>query len=40
MKGKGKAAVHKVIIDFANYDTNENIFWEYDDIKGNLIQEK
>ncbi len=33
-EAKGKAAVHVVIIGFANYDTNEKYLFEYDDIKG------
>jgi len=32
-EAKGKAAVHVVIIGFANYDTNEKYLFEYDDIK-------
>ena len=33
-EARGKAAVHVVIIGFANYDTNEKYLFEYDDIKG------
>jgi len=33
-EAKGKAAVHVVIIGFANYDSNEKYLFEYDDIKG------
>jgi len=32
-EAKGKAAVHVVIIGFANFDTNEKYLFEYDDIK-------
>ena len=32
-EARGKAAVHVVIIGFANYDTNEKYLFEYDDIK-------
>jgi len=33
-EAKGNAAVHVVIIGFANYDTNDKSVFEYDDIKG------
>ncbi|NCP52665.1 MAG: class I SAM-dependent DNA methyltransferase, partial [Flavobacteriales bacterium] len=33
-EAKGKAAVHCVIVGFANYDTKEKYLFEYDDIKG------
>lgn len=33
-EAKGNAAVHVVIIGFANYDTNFKCIFEYDDIKG------
>ncbi|MBK7227972.1 MAG: class I SAM-dependent DNA methyltransferase [Ignavibacteriales bacterium] len=33
-EAKGKAAVHVVIIGFANYDTNEKYLFEYENIKG------
>jgi len=33
-EARGKAAVHVVIIGFANYDTAEKYLFEYDDIKG------
>lgn len=33
-EARGKAAVHVVIIGFANFDTNEKYLFEYDDIKG------
>ena len=33
-EAKGNAAVHVVIIGFANYDTNDKRIFEYDDIKG------
>jgi hypothetical protein len=33
-EAKGNAAVHVVIIGFANYDTVEKLIFEYDDIKG------
>ncbi|HNW99256.1 MAG TPA: hypothetical protein PKK00_12675 [Bacteroidales bacterium] len=33
-EARGKAAVHVVIIGFANYDTNEKYIYEYEDIKG------
>lgn len=33
-EAKGNAAVHCVIVGFANYDTNSKIIFEYDDIKG------
>lgn len=33
-EARGKAAVHVVIIGFANYDSNEKYLFEYDDIKG------
>lgn len=33
-EAKGKAAVHCVIIGFANYDINNKRIFEYDDIKG------
>lgn len=33
-EARGKAAVHVVIIGFANYDTTEKYLFEYDDIKG------
>lgn len=33
-EAKGNAAVHVVIIGFANYDSNEKIIYDYEDIKG------
>ena len=33
-EAKGNAAVHVVIIGFSNYDINEKLVYEYDDIKG------
>ena len=33
-EAKGNAAVHVVIIGFANYDMNEKLIYEYEDIKG------
>lgn len=33
-EAKGNAAVHVVIIGFANYDTNDKSVFEYEDIKG------
>jgi hypothetical protein len=33
-EAKGNAAVHVVIIGFANYDTNDKSIFEYEDIKG------
>jgi hypothetical protein len=33
-EAKGNAAVHVVIIGFANYDTNNKSIFEYEDIKG------
>ena len=33
-EAKGNAAVHVVIIGFSNYDINEKLIYEYDDIKG------
>jgi hypothetical protein len=33
-EAKGKAAVHCVIVGFANFDTNNKCVFEYDDIKG------
>ena len=33
-EAKGNAAVHCVIVGFANYDTNNKTIFEYDDIKG------
>jgi hypothetical protein len=33
-EAKGKAAVHVVIIGFANYDIDKKLLFEYDDIKG------
>lgn len=33
-EAKGNAAVHCVIVGFANYDTNTKSIYEYDDIKG------
>ncbi len=33
-EAKGNAAVHVVIIGFANFDTNQKFLFEYDDIKG------
>jgi len=33
-EAKGNAAVHCVIVGFANYDTNNKSIFEYDDIKG------
>jgi type II restriction/modification system DNA methylase subunit YeeA len=33
-EAKGNAAVHCVIVGFANYDTNIKSIFEYDDIKG------
>jgi hypothetical protein len=33
-EAKGKAAVHCVIIGFANYDVKDKYLFEYDDIKG------
>ncbi len=32
-EARGKAAVHVVIVGFANYDTNEKYLFEYDEIK-------
>ena len=32
-EARGKAAVHVVIIGFANYDTNEKYLFEYEDVK-------
>lgn len=41
-EAKGNAAVHVVIIGFANYDVNEKYLFEYEDIKGepHLIKTK
>ncbi|WP_347175386.1 class I SAM-dependent DNA methyltransferase [Polaribacter uvawellassae] len=33
-EAKGKAAVHCVIVGFANFDTKDKFLFEYDDIKG------
>ncbi len=33
-EAKGNAAVHVVIIGFADFDTNEKLIYEYEDIKG------
>jgi len=33
-EARGNAAVHVVIIGFANFDTSEKMIYEYDDIKG------
>ncbi len=33
-EAKGNAAVHVVIVGFSNYDTNEKLIYEYEDIKG------
>ncbi|MBS1733433.1 MAG: class I SAM-dependent DNA methyltransferase [Bacteroidetes bacterium] len=33
-EAKGNAAVHVVIIGYSNYDLNEKLIYEYDDIKG------
>ncbi len=33
-EAKGNAAVHVVIVGFANYDTNNKSIFEYEDIKG------
>lgn len=33
-EANGNAAVHVVIIGFANFDTNEKLIFEYEDIKG------
>lgn len=33
-EARGNAAVHVVIIGFSNYDTNEKLIYEYEDIKG------
>ncbi|WP_181304002.1 class I SAM-dependent DNA methyltransferase [Rufibacter sp. XAAS-G3-1] len=33
-EAKGNAAVHVVIIGFANYETDEKLLYEYEDIKG------
>lgn len=33
-EAKGNAAVHCVIIGFANFDTNNKVIFEYEDIKG------
>ena len=33
-EAKGNAAVHVVIIGFSNFDVNEKVIYEYDDIKG------
>ena len=37
---KGKAAVHCIIVGFANYDIKEKQLFEYDDIKGEPHQKK
>ena len=39
-EAKGKAAVHCVIIGFANYDIKDKYLFEYDDIKGEPHQKK
>jgi len=33
-EAKGKAAVHVVIVGFANFDSNNKLIFEYEDIKG------
>jgi len=33
-EAKGNAAVHVVIIGFANYDTDKKLIYEYEDVKG------
>ena len=33
-EARGKAAVHVIIIGFANYDTNKKYLFEYDDVMG------
>jgi hypothetical protein len=33
-EAKGNAAVHVVIVGFSNFDTNEKLLYEYDDLKG------
>ncbi|MCG9910866.1 MAG: class I SAM-dependent DNA methyltransferase [Flavobacteriales bacterium] len=37
-EARGKAAVHVVIIGFANYDTNKKLIYDYQDIKGEPIE--
>ena len=39
-EAKGNAAVHCVIIGFANYDTNNKTIFEYEDIKGDAHERK
>tara|TARA_B110000259_G_C14016107_1_gene401378 strand:- start:45 stop:2753 length:2709 start_codon:yes stop_codon:yes gene_type:complete len=39
-EAKGKAAVHCVIIGFANYDSKNKYLFEYDDINGEPFQKK
>ncbi len=36
-EAKGNAGVHVVIIGFANYDTNNKIIFEYEDVKGESL---
>ena len=39
-EGKGKAAVHCVIVGFSNYDIKTKYLFEYDDIKGEPFKRK
>lgn len=39
-EGKGKAAVHVVIIGFAGFDTNNKVVYEYDNPKGEPLEIK
>jgi hypothetical protein len=33
-EARGSAAVHVIILGFSNYDINEKLIYEYDDLKG------
>ncbi|ADX66877.1 class I SAM-dependent DNA methyltransferase [Weeksella virosa] len=37
-EARGKAAVHVIIIGFANFDTKKKSIWTYDDIKGEPLE--
>lgn len=37
-EARGKAAVHVIIIGFANFDTKEKSIWTYEDIKGEPLE--
>ena len=37
-EARGKAAVHLVIIGFANFDVRKKTIWNYDDVKGEPLE--